>query len=1164
MAEMNQNGRGEFFESDPFAELTRIIGNSPAGTKPSDPFANAEDDLSLDLERELMGELDASQFDLEAETVAQPQHEVLAEPAAAYDEVQPASYQPEDEFAADFGDLESALENEMYSQFEGAIEESMAAEVEQRFDTPVEMYAEPDNQVASGNEAPSFYTESAAPADESVIADFDFSELEAELDTFAAELPAQDDWQAVPASYDQTPSIGEVVAEQRQDDVSFANEPAIDFSEFEAELAAVEAAAPQDDWQVEEPSVNEPVHYEVAATEEVFSAAEREDSVVPADENSDFDDLEAELSTVLNDAAPDAEMWSLNDETHENVSEPELLTEFSEEEILTEPEAVMVQEPQNFDFSELEAELAALDNRVPQASSWPSEDVVLEQTQEADVFEAGNLAVEPEVANQETLPEPDFDFSDFEAELTAQENTDIVSEWQEPAIPEFAQEEVSPVIEEPSVTLVEEPTIEQAPQIDFSVLRAQLADFNGTPEAEEAPVAINWWDQPVEATQEAVAASGEVSDLPEAGFDVLDDAQSVAPEVEAAFEFTAEDNTDATPWDVEAIVELAPVQTDDYAEDVELDFDFLDAELTVDATDTAAIEPSFDETSSAIAVAGAAAAAAAATAYASRSTNNEVSPANEFGRANFSTPAQRPQASYSDRSKIIFSGGAASSAFSNGVSFKAPERSIESNAQQDEYATQAAPAVYDEPTQAYAPDDSGVPDIETIDFSDTATPVFNDLDIPEIDYEPSTAKPLNDFESEFSQVFGDNLTADQGSSFASSTDAKQPDSDASSSGSDAYSLDDWQARGGFENSKYDFENELERSLAVDAYEDESDVAKKEPLKRSTLIAAVIAGVAIVGGIGTFGMSFFGGTGSDGPVLIRADNEPMRVRPENPGGSNVPNQNNQVYQRIGGNQGDSTPGQERLVTTAEQPVDVLARAQEPNALPPGVSDSSLAGLSGDIAGQPKSEDRLAPAQPSSSATPEEVGAVAPRRVRTMIVRPDGTMVPREEVAAAPALAPANTVNGGQQNVPSLEEATTLVAPSATEEGGPVVATPATVAVVPTPRPAVVAPAQPQAQPVAAPQAAAPAQAAATPAQGATSLWSMQIASQPTAEGAQTAYQDLARRYSSVLQGRGVNIVSANIEGRGTFYRVRIPAQTREEAVQLCTRYQAAGGSCFVSR
>jgi len=76
--------------------------------------------------------------------------------------------------------------------------------------------------------------------------------------------------------------------------------------------------------------------------------------------------------------------------------------------------------------------------------------------------------------------------------------------------------------------------------------------------------------------------------------------------------------------------------------------------------------------------------------------------------------------------------------------------------------------------------------------------------------------------------------------------------------------------------------------------------------------------------------------------------------------------------------------------------------------------------------------------------------------------------------------------------------------------------------------------------------------------------MQIASQPSAEGAQATYQDLARRYGDILSGRGVNIVRADIEGKGTYYRVRIPSSTRADAIALCERYKAAGGSCFVSK
>src|SRR5690606_11233716 len=76
---------------------------------------------------------------------------------------------------------------------------------------------------------------------------------------------------------------------------------------------------------------------------------------------------------------------------------------------------------------------------------------------------------------------------------------------------------------------------------------------------------------------------------------------------------------------------------------------------------------------------------------------------------------------------------------------------------------------------------------------------------------------------------------------------------------------------------------------------------------------------------------------------------------------------------------------------------------------------------------------------------------------------------------------------------------------------------------------------------------PAQATAAP----SSEWSVQIASQPTVEGAQQSYQQLAQRFGSMLQGRGVNIVQAEIEGRGTYYRVRIPSSSKEDAIELCS-------------
>ena len=90
------------------------------------------------------------------------------------------------------------------------------------------------------------------------------------------------------------------------------------------------------------------------------------------------------------------------------------------------------------------------------------------------------------------------------------------------------------------------------------------------------------------------------------------------------------------------------------------------------------------------------------------------------------------------------------------------------------------------------------------------------------------------------------------------------------------------------------------------------------------------------------------------------------------------------------------------------------------------------------------------------------------------------------------------------------------------------------------------------------------AAVSPTAAAPGAWAMQIASQPTEAAAKSSYQDLLRRYGAVLEGRQTNIVKAEISGKGTFWRVRVAAGSRNEAVSLCESYKSAGGNCFVSK
>ena len=76
--------------------------------------------------------------------------------------------------------------------------------------------------------------------------------------------------------------------------------------------------------------------------------------------------------------------------------------------------------------------------------------------------------------------------------------------------------------------------------------------------------------------------------------------------------------------------------------------------------------------------------------------------------------------------------------------------------------------------------------------------------------------------------------------------------------------------------------------------------------------------------------------------------------------------------------------------------------------------------------------------------------------------------------------------------------------------------------------------------------------------------VQIASLPSEAEAKTSYARLSAKFSGIIGGRGVDIRKAEIKNKGTYYRVRIPAGSKQEAQSLCADYKKAGGSCLVSR
>jgi hypothetical protein len=84
--------------------------------------------------------------------------------------------------------------------------------------------------------------------------------------------------------------------------------------------------------------------------------------------------------------------------------------------------------------------------------------------------------------------------------------------------------------------------------------------------------------------------------------------------------------------------------------------------------------------------------------------------------------------------------------------------------------------------------------------------------------------------------------------------------------------------------------------------------------------------------------------------------------------------------------------------------------------------------------------------------------------------------------------------------------------------------------------------------------------------AAKVWGVQLAAGFDRNNALAMYARAIKGLSAIIGNRDPSILSAVIRTRGTrpFYQVRIGADTRGEADDLCNRIRRAGGACFVLR
>jgi hypothetical protein len=276
---------------------------------------------------------------------------------------------------------------------------------------------------------------------------------------------------------------------------------------------------------------------------------------------------------------------------------------------------------------------------------------------------------------------------------------------------------------------------------------------------------------------------------------------------------------------------------------------------------------------------------------------------------------------------------------------------------------------------------------------------------------------------------------------------------------------------------------------------------------------LIVVVALGGFAGIVGYYYFAGTsGSDGVVpLVKADDRPVKVRPENPGGMEVPDQDKEIYDRLGQAERNRAPTGERLLPPPETPLPrppVVAQAPAMLGVPSANQSATL-----------------------SAAPPRPVGAPPPQ-APNIPPTPDVTPPPPSMVTSQATIPPPSAT----APAPLPRAAAPTLAPA-----------PAPVAVA-APRPAV--------PPAAVPAAAAPA---------APGSVRVAIASVKNEADAKREWERQRRLFPGPLANMSAEFRPIDLGARGVFWRIYVgPPESNAAAQARCSALKQQQVSCFVAR
>ena len=351
------------------------------------------------------------------------------------------------------------------------------------------------------------------------------------------------------------------------------------------------------------------------------------------------------------------------------------------------------------------------------------------------------------------------------------------------------------------------------------------------------------------------------------------------------------------------------------------------------------------------------------------------------------------------------------------------------------------------------------------------------------------------------------------------------------------------------------------------------------IRRPMYIMAATIAVGVIGIGAAFALKGHVATTPGEIKTIMADAGPTKVQPPPDATADAAGSDATTF----GKSGQTTPT--KLVSREEQPVDIQQAVQDNVAQ---ARNSAIGGTDASSVPVPPTpgqvQTAMAEPQTGSLNHVDPIGdqvqgfglsdMPAPKRVKVVSVRPDGTILPNDKPPQAAIPAPRQSSSKTSDHAAPVAKASTpkTVANKSTSR---VTTTPKSIdsiaagddadpaADAPKPtkklKPQRVASADPGQQDAADAVVPSP---AATEAAG-SGGFAVQLAAPGSEADAKSTSSRLAKKFAGALGARHIGFHKADSNGKSV-YRVRVSSLSRADAVSLCEKLKADGGTCFVAK